>query len=121
MVFATISIVSVEASMPTKVLVIVQHSEIVDQLTSLDNIDTDIFNTSIDLLRDEIGGNHMNALDALSVLRSQSRSGRHSVAAISSDDLLIRFKSSDDFPSAYIAIEHKSIMKTSSKGSIMPL
>lgn len=107
--------------MPTKVLVIVQHSEIVDQLTSLDNIDTDIFNTSIDLLRDEIGGNDMNALDALSVLRSQSRSGRHSIAAMSSDDFLIRFKSSDDFPSAYVATEHKSIMKTSSKGSIMPL
>lgn len=106
MVFATISIVSVEASMPTEVLVIVQHSEFADQLTSLDNIDTDIFNTGIDLLRDKIGGNDMNALDALSVLRSQRCSGCHSVAAMSSNDFLIRFKSTDDFPSAYIAIKH---------------
>lgn len=106
MVFATISIVSVEASMPIEVLVIVQHGEIADQLTSLDDIDTDIFNTSIDLLRYKIGGNDMNALDALSVLRSQRRSGRHSVAAMSSNDFLIRFKSTNDFPSAYIAIEH---------------
>lgn len=35
----------------------------------------------------------MNALDALSILRSEGRGGRHGIAAMGSNDFLIRLKS----------------------------
>lgn len=62
-------------------------------LTCLDDIDTYILYTSIDLLGHKFGGNDMNALDALSILRSEGRGGRHGIAAMGSNDFLIRLKS----------------------------
>jgi hypothetical protein len=64
-------------------------------LTSLDDIDTDIIYASFDLLGNKIGGNDMNALDALSVLRSEGRSGGHGIAAMGSDDFLVSLKSTE--------------------------
>jgi hypothetical protein len=37
----------------------------------------------------------MNALDALSVLRSEGRSGGHGIAAMGSDDFLVSLKSTE--------------------------
>jgi hypothetical protein len=44
------------------------------------------------LLGNKVGGNDMNALDALSVLCSKGCSCCHGVAAMSSNDFLIRLK-----------------------------
>lgn len=63
------------------------------RFTSLDNINTNILNTGLNLLSNKLGRNDVDGLDALSVLRREGRGGRHGVAAMSGDDFLICLES----------------------------
>jgi hypothetical protein len=63
------------------------------RLTGLDNINTNILNAGFNLLSHKLGGNDVDGLDALGVLRREGRGGRHGVAAMGGDDLLVRLES----------------------------
>lgn len=65
------------------------------RFTSLDNINTNILNTGLNLLSHKLGGNDVDGLDALGVLRREGRGGRHGVAAMGGDDLLVRLESAE--------------------------
>lgn len=62
---------------------------IAEQPTSLDNIDTNITDTSINLLPHKCWGSIVNVNNALSVLGCQCRCGGHSVAPMGGNDFLV--------------------------------
>lgn len=59
------------------------------QRTSLDDVDTNIFDAGVYLLPDEFRRCRMYSVDALRVLCGKASSGSHSIAAIRGDHLLI--------------------------------
>lgn len=79
--------------MPVSKCQLVYGKSNTDRLTRLDNINTNILNAGLNLLSNKVGRNDVDSLDALGVLRSEGRGGRHGVAAMSGDDLLVSFKS----------------------------
>lgn len=66
------------------------------RLTRLDNINTNILNTGFNLLSHKLGRNDVDGLDALGILRREGRGGRHGVAAMGGDDLLVRLESTEN-------------------------
>jgi hypothetical protein len=60
--------------------------------TSFDNIDTNIFHNSLDLLLYECRRGFVNPIDALSVLSSQSSRRGHGIATMCRDDFLVGFE-----------------------------
>jgi hypothetical protein len=60
--------------------------------TSLDHINPNILNTSLDLLPHERCRRFMNPIDPLSILSSESRRGGHSVAAMCRYNFLVSLK-----------------------------
>ena len=68
MASATTPIVSAEASMPETGSVLVEREKSNMNVTSLDHIDANIFNTSVNLLPNKTWGDVMNVIDPLSVL-----------------------------------------------------
>lgn len=89
---STISIVSAAANIP-KVPASAPLSNPGPKLTRLDDVGADILNTRLDLLGHKVSRHDVDALNAEGVLRRESRGGRHSVAAMRGDDLLVGFKS----------------------------
>lgn len=63
--------------------------------TRFDYIHTNVIDASVNLLSHKFRGRMMNVKNALSILGCQSCSCRHSIAPMSGDDLLIRFKPAD--------------------------
>lgn len=61
--------------------------------TGLDDVDAHILETGLDLLLDKVGRDGVDVLDAEGVLGRQGRGGRHGVAAMSGEDLLVRLES----------------------------
>ena len=57
--------------------------------TCLDNIHPDILNNGVDLFPQKLGRHQMDAVDPLCVLRCEGRRGRHGIAAMGRDDLLV--------------------------------
>ena len=64
--------------------------------TCFDNIETDIVDTSVNLLSQKCRRNLMDVVDAQRVLCSQSSSRGHSIAAMGCNDFLVRFETSVD-------------------------
>jgi len=62
------------------------------QVTGLDNVHADIFNDRVDLFPQKLRRHEMDVVDPFGVLRRQGRRGRHGVAAMGGDHLLIRFE-----------------------------
>ena len=87
---ATTSIVSAEASIPNNVS---DHRlyPLMNLLTSLDNIDTNVLDASIDLLFNKFWGRMMYSFHSQSVLSSESRSCSHSIALMNRNNSLIGF------------------------------
>lgn len=63
--------------------------------TCLDDINSDIADTSLDLLFNKLGRYLMDAMNANSILCCQSRCSSHSIAAMNGDDFLVGFKPAD--------------------------
>jgi hypothetical protein len=61
-------------------------------ITRLDNIYADILNDGVDLLPEKRGRHVVDVIDALCVLRREGRCGRHGVAAMDGNDLLVRLE-----------------------------
>ncbi len=59
------------------------------ELTYFDHICPNIFEARIDLLAQERRRDVMDVVHAAGVLSRESRSGRHGIAAVSSDDFLV--------------------------------
>lgn len=79
--------------------------------TSLDNVDSNIIHTSLDLLLDEFARNLMNRSHAQCVLCRQCSLRGHSIAAMSGDDFLIGFEATEAYMariSFYIGEERQS-------------
>lgn len=57
--------------------------------TSLDDLHADVVEAGVDLLPQERGRHRVDVVDALGVLGRQRRRGRHGVAAVGRDDLLV--------------------------------
>jgi hypothetical protein len=68
--------------------------------TSFDNINTNIFHNSLDLLLYKRRGSFVNPIHALSVLSSQSGRRSHGIAAMCRNDFLIGFEAPARFASA---------------------
>lgn len=60
--------------------------------TGLDDVDTDVLDTEIDLFLYEGGGDLVDVLDAEGVLGGQGRGGGHCVAFVGRDHFLISFE-----------------------------
>lgn len=59
------------------------------QLASLDDVDADVVYAGINLLDQEVLRHMMNVVHSRGVLRSESGRGRHGIAPMSRDDLLV--------------------------------
>lgn len=57
--------------------------------TSLDDIDTNVVEASINLPLQELWRHLVDGVDALGVLSGQGSRGRHGIAAVGGDDLLV--------------------------------
>lgn len=60
--------------------------------TGLDDVHPDVVETGVDLLPQEHGRHRVDVVDAQGVLGRQRRRGRHGVAAVGGDDLLVRLE-----------------------------
>jgi hypothetical protein len=65
--------------------------------TSFDNIDTNIFDNSLDLLLYKRCGSFVDPIHALSVLSSQSGRRGHGIAAVCRDHFLVGFEAPTRF------------------------
>ncbi len=72
--------------------------KITAQHTGLDDSGRDVSEHSIDLFSRELGRNLMDVVDTHGILGRQRRRGRHGVAAMSGDDLLVCFKAPVNMP-----------------------
>ena len=59
------------------------------KLTRLDNIHPNVLNNSIDLFPQKLGRDMVNIVNPLRVLGRERRCGRHGIAAMGGDDLLV--------------------------------
>ena len=71
--------------------------------TCLDYIYANVIYASFDLFLHKVRWRLVDTVDTLSVLGSQGRSGRHRIAAMSGDHLLVGFEPSDRYGVSFIA------------------
>ncbi len=69
-----------------------RRQEGLGRLTRLDNINPDILNDGVNLLSEKLGRHEVNVVDPLCVLRRESRRGRHGIAAVGGNHLLVCFE-----------------------------
>lgn len=64
--------------------------------TGLDDVYPDVVEAGVDLLPQERGRHRVDVIDAQGVLGRQRRRGRHGVAPMGGDDLLVRLEAAGD-------------------------
>ena len=63
--------------------------------TCLNNIDSDIFDTCINLLPNELGRRFVNSVNALGILSRKSCRCSHCIASMHRNDFLVSFQPAD--------------------------